>query len=57
MWVYEEIVNGEKLSEVINQRHENVKYLPGIALPENVVSFRQGSFLETFSASDFAKVV
>lgn len=38
MWVFEEIVNGEKLSEVINTRHENVKYLPGKILPENVVA-------------------
>ncbi|CAI4231428.1 unnamed protein product [Auanema sp. JU1783] len=38
MWVFEELVNGEKLSEVINTRHENVKYLPGKILPENVVA-------------------
>jgi glycerol-3-phosphate dehydrogenase (NAD+) len=42
MWVYEEMVtvDGEsrKLTEVINSRHENVKYLPGIKLPENVVA-------------------
>ncbi|CAB3403042.1 unnamed protein product [Caenorhabditis bovis] len=38
MWVFEEIVNGEKLSEVINTRHENIKYLPGKILPTNVVA-------------------
>ena len=44
MWVYEEdVVTGpggetDKLSHVINQRHENVKYLPGIRLPENIVA-------------------
>lgn len=38
MWVYEEMVNGEKLTEIINKRHENVKYLPGVALPDNVVA-------------------
>ncbi|CAA80176.2 Glycerol-3-phosphate dehydrogenase [NAD(+)] [Caenorhabditis elegans] len=38
MWVFEEIVNGEKLSEVINNRHENIKYLPGKVLPNNVVA-------------------
>jgi hypothetical protein len=27
LWVYEEIVNGEKLSAVINSRKENVKYV------------------------------
>jgi len=36
MWVYEEEVEGGKLSEIINTRHENVKYLPGKKLPENV---------------------
>ena len=40
MWVFEEQIqhNGEtrKLSEVINEEHENVKYLPGIKLPNNV---------------------
>lgn len=38
MWVFEEMVDGRKLSEIINTDHENVKYLPGIALPDNVVS-------------------
>uniref|UniRef100_A0AC34RMN2 Glycerol-3-phosphate dehydrogenase [NAD(+)] n=2 Tax=Panagrolaimus sp. JU765 TaxID=591449 RepID=A0AC34RMN2_9BILA len=37
MWVYEEDVDGRKLSEIINQDHENVKYLPGVKLPENVI--------------------
>jgi len=27
-----------KLSEMINERHENVKYLPGEILPDNVVA-------------------
>jgi len=26
MWVYEEVVNGRKLSSIINEKHENVKY-------------------------------
>ena len=43
MWVYEESVDvgeghQELLSKVINETHENVKYLPGIQLPENVVA-------------------
>jgi len=39
MWVFEEVVEGgQKLTEVINSRHENVKYLPGHKLPENVVA-------------------
>jgi hypothetical protein len=36
MWVFEEEVEGRKLSEIINEQHENVKYLPGIRLPDNV---------------------
>lgn len=38
MWVYEELIDGKKLSEIINTEHENVKYLPGHKLPQNVVS-------------------
>ncbi len=37
MWVFEETVNGRKLTEIINTDHDNVKYLPGHKLPENVV--------------------
>ena len=42
MWVFEEEVTlpdsekPVKLSRVINTRHENVKYLPGITLPSNI---------------------
>lgn len=44
MWVYDEKVkhktkDGEiegLLSEIINEQHENVKYLPGIKIPKNV---------------------
>ena len=36
MWVYEEEVNGRNLSSIINAEHENVKYLPGVQLPENL---------------------
>lgn len=43
MWVFEETVQLEdgssrRLTDVINSRHENVKYLPGIRLPDNVVA-------------------
>lgn len=38
MWVYEELVDGRKLTEIINQDHVNVKYLPDHKLPENVVA-------------------
>ncbi|RUS14739.1 NAD-dependent glycerol-3-phosphate dehydrogenase N-terminus-domain-containing protein, partial [Endogone sp. FLAS-F59071] len=36
MWVFEETLNGEKLTDIINRENENVKYLPGIKLPDNV---------------------
>lgn len=38
MYVYEEIVHGRKLTEIINTEHENIKYLPGHKLPDNVVA-------------------
>ncbi|KAI8333683.1 glycerol-3-phosphate dehydrogenase [NAD+] [Chlamydoabsidia padenii] len=37
-WVFEEKVNGENLTDIINREHENVKYLQGIKLPENIVA-------------------
>lgn len=38
MWVFEEQVDGRKLTEIINSQHENVKYLPGYKLPENIIA-------------------
>jgi glycerol-3-phosphate dehydrogenase (NAD+) len=38
MHVHEEMIDGKKLTEIINETHENVKYLPGHKLPANVVS-------------------
>ena len=38
MWVFEELIGDEKLTKIINTRHENVKYLPGYQLPDNVVA-------------------
>jgi glycerol-3-phosphate dehydrogenase (NAD+) len=38
MWVFEEQVDGRALTQIINEQHENVKYLPGIKLPPNVVA-------------------
>ena len=37
MWVFEEMVEGRKLTEIINEDHENVKYLRGFKIPDNVV--------------------
>lgn len=49
MYVYEEIVEGKKLTDIINTTHENVKYLPGIKIPSNVVRIYAavGVFLPT----------
>jgi glycerol-3-phosphate dehydrogenase (NAD+) len=39
MWVFQETLpSGEKLTDVINKKNENVKYLPGIKLGKNVVA-------------------
>eukprot|EP00106_Octopus_bimaculoides_P018471 XP_014785913.1 PREDICTED: glycerol-3-phosphate dehydrogenase [NAD(+)], cytoplasmic-like [Octopus bimaculoides] len=38
MYMYEELYEGQKLSEIFNTTHINVKYLPGITIPENVVA-------------------
>lgn len=38
MYVYEEKVDGQNLTEIINKEHTNQKYLPNVALPENVVA-------------------
>ncbi|KAJ3073314.1 glycerol-3-phosphate dehydrogenase [Podochytrium sp. JEL0797] len=38
MWVHEEMINGERLTSIINDRHENVKYLPGIKFPNNLIA-------------------
>lgn len=38
VYVYEELINGRKLTEIINTEHENVKYLPGCKLPANIVN-------------------
>ena len=50
MYVYEETIDGRKLTDIINQDHENVKYLPGIKLPENVIANASAS--ETAKGAD-----
>lgn len=39
IWVFDEKVNGESLVKIFNTAHENVKYLPGYRLPENLVAY------------------
>jgi glycerol-3-phosphate dehydrogenase (NAD+) len=38
MWVFEEMVEGRKLTDIINTEHENVKYMRGIKLPSNIIA-------------------
>ncbi|KAH8310523.1 hypothetical protein KR044_001788, partial [Drosophila immigrans] len=38
IYVYDELVRSNYLSEVINERHENIKYLPGIKLESNLIA-------------------
>ncbi|KAI1280743.1 Glycerol-3-phosphate dehydrogenase [NAD(+)], cytoplasmic [Halotydeus destructor] len=38
MYVYEETIDGKKLTEIINTTHENVKYLKGLPLPTNIIA-------------------
>ncbi|KAI5480472.1 glycerol-3-phosphate dehydrogenase (NAD+) [Pseudohyphozyma bogoriensis] len=38
MWTYEEEYEGRKLTELFNEKHENVKYLPGVRIPDGVVA-------------------
>ncbi|KAK6465432.1 hypothetical protein DFJ63DRAFT_282659 [Scheffersomyces coipomensis] len=38
MWVFEEKVDGKNLTDIINTNHENVRYLPGVKLPNNLVA-------------------
>ena len=40
MWVHDEQVNGKSLVDIINDERVNVKYLPGVKLPDNVVATR-----------------
>ncbi len=38
MWVFEEKINGKPLTHIINTEHENVKYLPEVKLPRNLIA-------------------
>lgn len=38
MWTFEETIGDKNLTHIINTEHENVKYLPGVALPKNLKS-------------------
>lgn len=53
MWVWEEMVGERPLTEIINQDHENVRYLPGVRLPANILAIP--SLLE--AASDCSHLI
>lgn len=38
MWVFQEQIGDRNLTDIINIEHENVKYLPDVKLPENLVA-------------------
>jgi glutamate dehydrogenase/leucine dehydrogenase len=38
MYVYEEVIDGKNLTDIINHEHENVKYLKGAKFTPNVVA-------------------
>ncbi|BDA43327.1 probable glycerol-3-phosphate dehydrogenase [NAD(+)], cytoplasmic at C-terminar half [Coccomyxa sp. Obi] len=50
MWVYEEEIGDRKLTDIINERHENVKYLPGVNIGDNIVACPD--LLETVQGAD-----
>ncbi|EDW43171.1 GM26425 [Drosophila sechellia] len=51
LYVYDEMIRDTALSEIINTRHENFKYLPGIKLPNNLIAMN-GSFWEAAQNAD-----
>uniref|UniRef100_A0A5S6QL48 Glycerol-3-phosphate dehydrogenase [NAD(+)] n=1 Tax=Trichuris muris TaxID=70415 RepID=A0A5S6QL48_TRIMR len=39
-WLFDEKVDGKSLVDTFNAKHENVKYLPNIKLPSNVIAYK-----------------
>ncbi|XP_064595040.1 glycerol-3-phosphate dehydrogenase [NAD(+)], cytoplasmic-like [Liolophura sinensis] len=50
MYMYQEMYNDEKLTEIFNREHENVKYLPGVKVPDSVIAVPD--LLETVKDAD-----
>ncbi|EJW03708.1 hypothetical protein EDEG_02000 [Edhazardia aedis USNM 41457] len=50
LWTFEEQIEGKNLSAIINETHENVKYLKGTKLPKNV--FAEPDILKCVDACD-----
>lgn len=55
MYVFQEQVDGKNLTDIINETHENVKYLPKIKLPTNIVAVPD--VVETAKDADILIVV
>lgn len=55
MHVFQEQVNGRNRTDIINETHENIKYLPGIKLPDNIVA--TPDVVDTGSDADILIVV
>ncbi|EPR78834.1 Glycerol-3-phosphate dehydrogenase NAD(P) [Spraguea lophii 42_110] len=50
LWTFEILINRRKLSGIINKERENVKYLPGVYLPDNI--FAESNLSIILSKSD-----
>merc|ERR1712080_351431 len=50
MWVYQEQIDGKNLTDIINIQNVNIKYLPGVKLPPNLVA--EPSLLKTVEGAD-----
>jgi glycerol-3-phosphate dehydrogenase len=51
MYVFGRMVDSKKLSEIINTTHENVKYLPGRTIPDNVVRVEMYLIVNKYKSS------
>ncbi|CCG26027.1 Gpd1 protein [Candida orthopsilosis Co 90-125] len=50
MWVFQEQIDGKNLTDIINIQNVNIKYLPGVKLPSNLVA--EPSLLKTVEGAD-----
>ena len=55
LWVYEEKIGDRNLTDIINSDHENVKYLPGHKLPDNIIA--TPDLMEATAGADILIVV
>ncbi|KAI5957922.1 GPD1 [Candida margitis] len=50
MWVFQEQIDGKNLTDIINIQNVNIKYLPGVKLPSNLVA--EPDLLKTVEGAD-----